>query len=450
MNDFQLTSVVLTRRRLLTLAGAAIAGGVLAGCGGADGDDTSSEPGTDGGEGATAGTIKIGYVTPRTGTLADFGKADAFVLDEMRAFFADGLTIAGATYAIEIIDRDSESNSTTAANVAQDLISGEEIDLMLVSSTPDTTVPVVQQCTNNEIPVLSNNAPWQPHYLSIGGELGGDAPPVASPWNYHFFWGLEDIIETYTAMWSEIAPGATVGALWPDDPDGNAWSDAATGFPPALEQLGFDLVDPGRFDLGAQDFTSQISAFKDAGVEIVTGVVPPPVFGNFWAQAQQQGFTPKVVTVAKATEFPSAIESFENPLGLSVEIWWSDRHPTTSSLTGQSSAELAEAWEATTGEQWTQPLGYSHSLFEVAIDAITRAGGAGDKQALLDAFAETNLATMVGQVDFTDPVVPQVTKTPLVAGQWVEGADWPYELEMRTTDQFAEIDVDGPMVPIEL
>ncbi|MEZ5256264.1 MAG: ABC transporter substrate-binding protein [Ilumatobacteraceae bacterium] len=399
--------------------------------------------------GETAGTIKIGYVTPRTGNLADFGKADAFVLDAMRKHFANGLTIGGATYAVEIIDRDSESNTTTAASAAKDLIVKDGIHLMLVSSTPETTVPVVQQCTNNEIPVLSNNAPWQPHYVSIGGDLSGGAPPVASEWNYHFFWGLEDMIDVYTSMWQDVAPGAVIGAMWPDDADGNAFSDAANGFPPVVESMGFTLVDPGRFDLSAQDFSSQIAAFKEAGVEILTGVLPPPVFGNLWAQCQQQGFLPKVVTMAKATEFPGAIESFENPLGMSVEIWWSDRHPTVSSLTGESSADLAAAWTAATGEQWTQPLGYSHSLFEVAADALARAGGADDKQKLLEALGQTNLATLVGQVDFTNPVVPHITKTPLIGGQWVTGEQWPYELAMRTTTEFPEIAVDGPTVPIE-
>ena len=51
-----------------------------------------------------------------------------------------------------------------------------------------------------------------------------------------------------------------------------------------------------------------------------------------------------------------------------------------------------------------QPVGYVHSLFEVAIDVLTRAGGAEDKQALLGTMAETNLATISGQVDFTNPV----------------------------------------------
>jgi branched-chain amino acid transport system substrate-binding protein len=271
---------------------------------------------------------------------------------------------------------------------------------------------------------------------------------VASPWNYHFFWGLEDVIQVFLAMWADVAPGGVVGAMWPDDPDGNAWSDPNVGFPPALEAAGHTLVDPGRFPLGTTDYTAQISQFKDQGVEIVTGVMIPPDFGAFWAQCQQQGFQPKAVTVGKCLLFPGAVASYPNPIGLSSEIWWSDRHPTTSSLTGQTSADLAAAYETATGKQWTQPVGYVHSLFEVAIDALKRAGGADDKQALLDAFAATNLETIAGKVDFTNPVVPNVTKTPLVGGQWVASDEWDVEFKIVTNEQMPAIPLDGPLEPI--
>lgn len=412
--------------------------------------DTTAATEAAGGGGEVAGTIKIGYVTPQTGALAAFGEADAFVLGALREQFAGGVDIGGATYEIEIIDRDSESNSNTAATVANELIVEDGVQLMCVAQTPDTTVPVVQACTNNELPVLSNNAPWQPHYLGIGGELGPDAPPeVASKWNYHYFWGLEDVISVFLSMWDQVAPGAVVGAMWPDDPDGNAWSDPNVGFPPALEAAGYTLIDPGRFPLGTTDYTSQISQFKDAGVEIVTGVMIPPDFGAFWAQCQQQDFQPTAVTLGKCLLFPSAVASYPNPIGLSSEIWWSDLYPTTSSLTGQTSAELAEAYEASTGQQWTQPVGYVHSLFEVAIDALNRAGGADDKEALLTAFGETNLDTIAGTVDFTNPVVPQVTKTPLIGGQWVASDEWDVELSIATNEEFPEVPVAGPLEPIQ-
>jgi branched-chain amino acid transport system substrate-binding protein len=461
----------VSRRRFIIGGGALVGGAAfLNACGGDDDDDdaggatttagaattvagstaTTSATTTGGGGGETVGTIKIGYVTPQTGALAPFGEADVFVLDALREQFAGGVEIGGALYDIEILDRDSESNANTAATVAQELIVRDGVQLMCVAQTPDTTVPVVQACTNNEIPVLSNNAPWQPHYLGIGGALGPDGPPpLASKWNYHFFWGLEDVIQVFLSMWDDVAPGAVVGAMWPDDPDGNAWSDPAVGFPPALEAAGYTLVDPGRFPLGTTDYTAQISQFKDAGVEIVTGVMIPPDFGAFWAQCQQQGFQPKAVTLGKCLLFPGAVASYPNPIGLSSEIWWSDQYPTTSSLTGQTSAELAEAYEASTSQQWTQPVGYVHSLFEVAMDAIKRAGGAEDKEALLTALGETNLDTIAGTVDFTNPVVPQITKTPLIGGQWVASEEWDVELSIATNDEFPEVPVAGPLVPIE-
>ena len=468
MTDSPDTPGYISRRQFIVGTAAAVGGAAFLNACGDDDDDNASATAsaTDGATGgasttagpggaattapaATGGTIKIGYVTPQTGALAAFGEADTFVLDALREVFAAGVAIGGATYAIEILDRDSESNSNTAATVAQELIVQDGVQMMCVAQTPDTTVPVVQTCTNNEIPVLSNNAPWQPHYLGIGGQLGPDiTPPLASEWNYHFFWGLEDVIQVFLAMWKDVAPGGVVGAMWPDDPDGNAWSDPNVGFPPALEAAGYTLVDPGRFPLGTTDYTAQISQFKDEGVEIVTGVMIPPDFGAFWTQCQQQGFQPKAVTLGKCLLFPSAVASYPNPIGLSSEIWWSDRHPTTSSLTGQTSADLAAAYEAATGRQWTQPVGYVHSLFEVAIDSLKRAGGATDKQALLAAMGATNLDTIAGKVDFTNPVVPHVTKTPLVGGQWVASEEWDVEFKIVTNEELPGISIDGPLEPI--
>ena len=245
----------LSRRQFIGTAAALGVGGAafLAGCGSDKGSSSEGTTATTGGGAATTaggssattargaattavsggakagltgggggdGTIKIGYVMPQTGPLAAFGESDAFVLGGLRDLFKDGLMVQGKSYKVEIIDRDSESNSNTAATAAQDLIAKDGVDVMLVAQTPDTTVPVVQQATNNEIPVLSNNAPWQPHYLGIGGKLGpGIDPPVASEYNYHFFWGLEDVIQVFTDMWNDVKPGGVVGALWPDDPDG--------------------------------------------------------------------------------------------------------------------------------------------------------------------------------------------------------------------------------------
>src|ERR1700674_2747539 len=165
-----------------------------------------------------------------------------------------------------------------------------------------------------------------------------------------------------------------VGGLFPNDAEGTAWGDPNLGLPPALGKTRYNLTDPGRYQLMNNDFTSQISAFKSIGAEIVTGNMIPPDFATFWAQAAQQGDAPKIVTIGKALLFPSVINSLgARGNGLTTEIWWTPNHPFKSGLTGQSARELTDAYTRSTNRPWTQPIGFKHALFEVAIDVLKRA-----------------------------------------------------------------------------
>lgn len=358
-------------------------------------------------------TLKIGYVSPQTGPLAVFAEPDAFTLAQVRRAVAGGIKVGGRSYAVEIIYKDSQSNSNRAAEAASELILKDKVDIVVASSTPATTNPVADQCELNGVPCVTNDTPWQPHFFGRGGN-----PKEGFEWTYHFFWGLEDIIGVFSGLWSQVPTNKTVGALWPNDSDGNAWGDPKMGFPPVLQQKGFTLVDRGRYQTPSDNFSSYLAEFKKNNVEIVTGVMPPPDFAGFWSQAGQQGFKPKIVTVAKASEFPVAIQSFgDRAAGLSVEVWWSPSHPFSSSLTGQSSAELARAFTKETGRPWSMPLGFKQSLFEVAIDALKRSSGK-SPEAIRDALRATQLNTVVGPVNFKTGPVPNVSKTPLVGGQW--------------------------------
>jgi hypothetical protein len=44
------------------------------------------------------------------------------------------------------------------------------------------------------------------------------------------------IIAAYLALWKSVETNKVVGALCPNDLDGNAWADAKFGFPPALQR----------------------------------------------------------------------------------------------------------------------------------------------------------------------------------------------------------------------
>ena len=379
--------------------------------------------------------IKLGYVSPQTGPLAPFAEADSFVLGGVREAVKNG--IAGQT--IEIVVKDSQSNPNRAAEVASDLILKDKVDLMLVASTPETTNPVCDQCEVNELPCISTMAPWQPWFFARGGK-----PEVGFKHTYHFFWGLEDVIAVFTNMWGQVATNKSVGGLFPNDGDGNAWGDKQLGFPPVLEKLGYKLTDPGRFQNLNDNFSAQIAAFKAAQAEIVTGVVIPPDLTTFWNQARQQGFRPKAMSVGKALLFPVVLEGLGDAgHNLSTEVWWTPGHPFKSSLTGSSAKQLADGYTQATKKQWTQPIGFVHALFEVAVDVLKRAKG--DRASMLDAIAKTRLDTIVGPIAWGAGPVKNVAKTPLVGGQWRKGTAFKYDLVITDNQTAPAIPTGGKM-----
>lgn len=422
---------MITRRRLLKTAAAT---GLVTGASGL------AMPAI-----AQGRAIRIGYVTPQTGPLAGFAEADSFTIDMFNRVMAErGVDV-------EVIVKDSQSNPNRAASVAQELIIDDGIDLMLVASTPETTNPVATVCELEEMPVISTMAPWQPFFIGQQGNPGDPSTWRPFEFAYHYFWGLEDVIAVFTNMWDQLDTNKQVGGLFPNDADGNAWGDPNTGVAPGFAEAGYDTTDPGRYQNLTDDFSAQINAFQAANAEIVTGVVIPPDFTTFRNQAIQQGFGPKAITVAKAILFPQSVETLgEAGHNLSSEVWWSATHPFTSSLTGDSCADLAAGFTESTGRPWTQPIGFVHSLFEMAADVITRADDPTDLDTVVETIRGTELQTIVGRVAWDGAGVPDfaaenVCKTPLVGGQWRRQDDESFELVVVDNTTAPDIPAAGTM-----
>jgi branched-chain amino acid transport system substrate-binding protein len=394
---------------------------------------------------AQSAAVKLGYVSPQTGPLAAFGEADKFVID---SFLATTKKM-GLNY--EVIVKDSQSNPNRAAEVAKELIVDDEINLMLVSSTPETTNPVSTTCEAEQIPCLSTVAPWQPWFIGQQGNPGDPASWKPFNYAYHFFWGLEDIIAVFTGMWGHVETNKKVGGLFPNDGDGNAWGDKVVGFPPVLEQLGYGLTDTGRYQNLTDDFSAQINAFKQAETEILTGVMIPPDLTTFWNQAKQQGLKPKIASIGKALLFPQTVEALGDAgHNLSTEVWWTPSHPFKSSLTGETAADVATAFTTATGRPWTQPIGFAHALFELAVDVMKRAEDVTDGDAVAKAIGETKLDTLVGPIAWNNANLPpfaqkNVAKTPLVGGQWRLKSGGGYDLVVVENGQAPNIPLGGKM-----
>ena len=391
------------------------------------------------GTAAAGNKLKIGFVSPRTGATAGFGEPDGYVLELARKALGSGLTIDGKTYEIAVIEKDSQSNPQRSAQVANELISGEAVDLMLTTSTPETVNPVSDACEAAGVPCISTVVPWEAWYFGRGAK-----PDAPSPFKftYHFCFGVEQFASAYTHLWPQVETNKKVGVMWPNDADGNAIRRALG---PLLAKAGYTIVDPGPYANGTNDYSSQIAQFKAEGCEIFNTFPIPPDFATFWQQAAQQAFKPKIAQIAKTGLFPSQVEALGD-LGpkLASGAYWSPTWPYASSLTKVSSKELGDGYQTSSGKQWNQQLGPSLALFDAAAAALKATSNPKDKAALAKTIAALEVDTPVGHLAWGKGPFPNVVATPIIGGQWVPApAGSKYKLEFVLCENSSD-----PKVPV--
>ena len=296
---------------------------------------------------AEANTIKIGFISPRTGPLAGFGEPDPYVIGLARKAFAGGLTAGGTKYVVKIIDKDTQSDPFRAGQIAKRLINSDKVDLMLTTSTPETVNPVSDACEAAGVPCVSTTMPWEAWYFGRGAKPGKPSP---FKWSFHFCFGVNEFFEAYTTMWRQVPTNRKVGVMWPNDADGNA---IRASLWPLLEKAGYAIVDPGAYEDGTTDYSAQIAKFKSEGIEIFNTFPIPPDFATFWRQAAQQGLTKqiKIAQIAKTGLFPSQVEALGS-LGynLASAALWTPTYP--SPPFQLTSKQIADGYEKATKRQW--------------------------------------------------------------------------------------------------
>lgn len=367
-----------------------------------------------------ADSLKVGFISPRTGPLAGFGETDGYVLEVVRKALEKGFNAGGKNYTVEILDQDTQSDPSRAGQLAKDLINNQGIDMMLVISTPETINPVSDACEAAGVPCLSSVMPWEAWYFGRGAK-----PDQPSPfkWTYHFGFGVEEFHKCYVSQWSLIETNKKVGVMYPNDADGSA---IRAHLAPLLEKDGFTIVDPGAYETGTTDFSSQIALFKQEGVEIINTFPIPPDFATFWRQAAQQGLHKqvKIAQIAKTGLFPSGVEALGSlGFNLGSAAYWHKAFPYKSTVSGVSGTELADGYEAASGKQWTQQLGATMSIFDAGFEALKNSGDPKSKDAVAKALATLDTMTMIGKVDFTSGPFPNISPGPIIGTQWIKAAD---------------------------
>jgi branched-chain amino acid transport system substrate-binding protein len=423
----------IDRRRVLKgmgLGAASLGGGSLLGC--------RSLKGSGGGD---TELIKIGYVSPQTGALASFALADNFVVKQVTEALSKGIESGGKTRKVQIIVKDSQSDPNRAADVARDLINNDKVDVVVASSTPDTTNPVSDQCEANGMPNVTTIVPWEAWFFGRGKK-----PGESFQYSTMFFFGMEEFTNLFVAMWNRMeVKSRNVACLWPNDVDANAFR---RGFPPAMKKANYTPIAPSGYENGTSDFSAQINTFKSEGTQLFTCTPIPPDFNTFWKQAAQQGYRPKLATVAKVMLFPSEAEALGDLANnIATDIWWSPHHPYKSSLTGQTAQQLGDAFTAETGKQWTQALGSIYSLFEIAKNALAAVSDPHDRKAVAQALRTMKYEGMSGPLDFTAGPQPGIAMQKIVGGQWRKGKRFPWDIYIVHNAEYPAVPLTGELQP---
>jgi branched-chain amino acid transport system substrate-binding protein len=345
--------------------------------------------------------IKLGFVSPKTGNFAAFAISDDWQVAHANEALKDGIiTGDGKKRMFEIVVKDTQSDSNRAAQVAGDLVTLDNVDMLLASGTPDTCNPVAGQGEALGCPVLMSFSPWQALFIQSG-------KPMEFKWAYGNMLGSELTITSFTDAFetSGVQTNKIVGMLFQNDADYQGWMDP-TAAPKVFAEKGYTLVVPDPYNIPAEDFTTQINMFKDKNCQIICGTNDPPWFSNFTTQALQQGFKPIFISSGKGLIFPQSVASYpNNGLGMIGEAAWHPSWKIKDTLSDLDSEGLAADYEAKTGQQWTAAIG-TYGKLEWAIDVYKRATNPEDKNSVVEAIKTTKGNFQQGYMDFTEPVDP--------------------------------------------
>jgi branched-chain amino acid transport system substrate-binding protein len=406
----------MSRRQALRRAGLGLGGlslsSLLFGCAGATSALPDTTPTTSVGPAVpvSGGTVRVAFVSPRSGPNAELGAADPYVLGLVEKALSPGLPSGGKVYAVEIRAHDGVSQDPRDL-----LVAPGGVDLFLATGSPEVVTAVADTAEAAGIPCISTGIPWETWVTGRGADLDNPSPFKST---FHFGYGMAQLTSALTTLWPQVATNRQVGVLWPNDAAGKQLRAALA---PALTKAGYVVHDPGPADTPAA-WAAQIAKLKAAGCQILDANPDPAAFAAVSGAITTEGFAPRIAQFGEAAMLPSQIEAVgPAALHLSSACWWHPTWPYSSPLTGLESSDLAMGYQAAgSGRQWIQQLGSTMALCEVAATAIIASANPKMPQAVTGAMQNLSLDTMAGHLTWGSGPNENVVATPIAGGQWVK------------------------------
>ncbi|TDV39696.1 ABC transporter substrate-binding protein [Actinophytocola oryzae] len=251
---------------------------VLAACGGAGNDSgggggAAGEPGTT--DGFDGKTIKLGVLTPLTGTVAVIGQPltagnEVF----FKALNADG-GIAGK-YEVELVQEDTQYKTDIAVQ-KYNKIKGDVVAFTQVLGTAPTLAVLPQLKTDR---ILAAPASLDALWVREANLL-----PVGAPYQVQAINAMEYYFDDGGGSKSD-----TICTMIQDDVYGEA---GQQGIDFAAEKYGFTVANTQKFKVGTENYAGQIGALAGAKCQVVFLVATPSDAAKVWGTAAQARFAPQ-------------------------------------------------------------------------------------------------------------------------------------------------------------
>ncbi|MBP1628449.1 MAG: urea transporter, urea binding protein [Holophagaceae bacterium] len=407
--------------------------------------------------------IKVGLVHAQTGIFAPMGQGGVFgaqaAVEDINKL--GGVQVGDQKLPIQLVVVDNESDVYKAGSLAQGLINQNGVSFIVSGDEPPPMhVGVSFVCERYKVPYITSVGPLE--------SWVGMRNLTPTKWQYTWSTGLMAIatpatgndfragrpgytvLDTWKDMLDQLGSQTNkkVGLLASDEPDGRGWYMV---FGPALAKMGYTGVgldrNLGLMPMETTDFSSVITAWKDAGVEILWGNAPGPFFGAIWKQCKALGFTPKIAMISRGAIYYNDANSWGSDLaaGIGSEIWWDPSFKGCPGIGDTTPLSLAARWKAAKNQPLNPAIGPGYRSVQVLVDAIQRAGSL-DADKVNAALKDTNLLTIGHRVKFDEN---HFSRGPVLFGQWfkTEGPE-KWELKVVSSKHDFATKIADPVFPL--
>lgn len=297
---------------------------------------------------------------------------------------------------IRYLLRDSGSTEKGAKEAAEQLIEEENADLIIVTHTDSTVLPVAKICEEKHVPCFCADAE-ETLWLEQGKHK----------YSFLVSAGMQECMDAFLPIWQEKEI-TSLGILSDPAASGDSFVEKALKYCAAnhITAKGISLTD------------DYMKALQEAKADALLCLMDTDKYISTMTNMNNAGLEMKAYMLVNEQLYYDALN--QDPLSSSFDQTytpevWAPAFSGVSSLTGQDGKGMQDWWDSEYITPCPESLGYKHGVVEIVVETLKRAMAV-DEDAIIKAAEELNLDTVLGHVHFDKNHFAALS---CVASQWV-------------------------------